>query len=127
MVRAALEGAAFSLRHNLETAEHAGAIAENLRSIGGAANSMLWTQIKTDVTGKPIFVPSSDMATTLGAALLAGVATGIYRDFKDAVSKTVRITRKHEPNPENSQAYQRAYETFIGLYEKLEPFMRGER
>ena len=42
-------------------------------AMGGSANSLLWTQIKSDITGKPIVVPSSDTATTLGAAILAGV------------------------------------------------------
>ncbi|HBQ64592.1 MAG TPA: carbohydrate kinase, partial [Clostridiales bacterium] len=76
LVRAVLEGVAYSLRHNLETAREAGVGAMELRAMGGSANSRLWTQIKADVTGKPIAVPSSDTATTLGAALLAGVGTG---------------------------------------------------
>ena len=123
MIRSGLEGVAFSLRHNLETAEQAGATANRLRTMGGAANSLLWTQIKSDVTGKPIDVPSSDTATTLGAALLAGVAAGIYRDFDDAVGRTVKITRKHEPEPENAHVYQRAYETYKGLYMQLKQLM----
>ena len=73
MVRACMEGVAFSLRHNLEVAEAAGAKAEVLRAMGGSANSFLWTQIKADVTGKAVVVPASDTATTLGAAILAGV------------------------------------------------------
>ena len=68
MVRACMEGVALSLRHNLEIAEEAGAKVEVLRAMGGSANSHLWTQIKADITGKPIVVPASDTATTLGAA-----------------------------------------------------------
>ena len=75
MVRACMEGVALSLRHNLEVAESAGARANVLRAMGGSANSLLWTQIKADITGKKIVVPASDTATTLGAALLAGVGT----------------------------------------------------
>lgn len=71
-----MEGVAFSLRHNLEVAEAAGAKAEVLRAMGGSANSLLWTQIKADVTGKAVVVPASDTATTLGAAILAGVGVG---------------------------------------------------
>ena len=50
MVRACMEGVALSLRHNLEVAEEAGADAEVLRAMGGSANSLLWTQIKSDIT-----------------------------------------------------------------------------
>ena len=84
MVRACMEGVALSLRHNLEIAEEAGAKAEVLRAMGGSANSLLWTQIKSDITGKPIVVPASDTATTLGAALLAGVGTGLYKDYDES-------------------------------------------
>ena len=63
MVRACMEGVALSLRHNLEVAREAGAEAKVLRAMGGSANSLLWTQIKADITGKPIVVPASDTAT----------------------------------------------------------------
>ncbi|MDO5135613.1 MAG: xylulokinase [Eubacteriales bacterium] len=126
MVRACMEGVAFALRHNLETAEGAGAQAQVLRAMGGSANSLLWTQIKSDVTGKPILVPSSDTATTLGAAMLAGVGTGFYRDYEEAVALTVRETRRHEPDLENKKIYDRAYQTYRRLYEALEDLMVKE-
>ncbi len=123
-VRACMEGVALALRHNLTVAEEAGAKIHDLRSMGGSANSLLWTQIKSDVTNRKILVPSSDTATTLGAAMLAGVGVGIYRDYDDAVSKTVRITREHEPNFENYAIYNRTYETYIELYESLKNLMQ---
>ena len=100
MVRACMEGVALSLKHNLEVAKEAGADVEVLRAMGGSANSLLWTQIKSDITGKPIVVPSSDTATTLGAAILAGVGVGMYQDYDEAIRLTVKETRRHEPNPE---------------------------
>ena len=123
MVRACMEGVALSLRHNLEVAEAAGANAEVLRAMGGSANSLLWTQIKSDITGKPIVVPASDTATTLGAALLAGVGVGLYKDYDEAVSITVKETRRHEPNPENKEVYDKTYETYLELYKSLAHMM----
>ncbi len=123
MVRACMEGVALSLRHNLEIAEEAGAKAEALRAVGGSANSLLWTQIKADITGKPIAVPSSDTATTLGAAILAGVGVGFYKDYEEAVSLTVKETRRHMPNPENRMVYDNTYETYLKLYENLKSMM----
>ena len=73
MTRAVMEGVVYSLRHNIEVAAGAGAAVGTMRAMGGAANSLFWTQMKADVTGKPIEVPASDTATTLGAAMLAGV------------------------------------------------------
>ncbi|MDE6831008.1 MAG: carbohydrate kinase, partial [Lachnospiraceae bacterium] len=124
MVRAAMEGVAYSVRHNLETAKEAGASVEVLRGMGGSANSLLWTQIKSDITGKPIEVPDSDTATTLGAVILAGVGVGLYRDFKEAVELTVTVKRKHQPNPEVKEVYDRNYEIYLELYKNLKETMK---
>lgn len=124
MVRACMEGVALSLRHNLEIAEEAGAKVEVLRAMGGSANSLLWTQIKSDITGKPIVVPSSDTATTLGAAILAGVGVGFYQSYEEAVSLTVKTTREHQPNSENKEIYDHTYETYLRLYESLKDLMK---
>ncbi|MGI5893297.1 MAG: xylulokinase [Candidatus Merdivicinus sp.] len=128
LIRASLEGVALSLMHNLETAKEAGAQAEVLRAMGGAANSSVWTQIKADVTGRKILVPSSDTATTLGAAILAGVGTGVYADFEEAVQRTVSVQREHLPNMENHRIYQKVYSKYLALYQALKPVMaQGEK
>lgn len=127
MARAVMEGVGYSLRHNLETARQAGARFHKLHAMGGAANSLTWTQLKSDLTGLPIAVPASDTATTLGAAILAGVGVGLYQGFEQAVQKTVSITREHAPNGENRAVYDRGFERYLGLYERLKDFMiQGE-
>ncbi len=123
-VRALMEGVAFSLKHNLDVAETAGAKVNEMRAMGGSANSLLWTQIKADVTGKPIAVPSSDTATTLGAAILAGVGVGLYRNFEEAVEMTVKVKRHHEPNMENHAIYQKNFKTYLELYNNLSNTMK---
>ena len=122
-VRALMEGVAYSLRHNLETAEAVGAKADVLRAVGGSANSRLWTQIKADVTGASIIVPYSDEATTLGAAILAGVGCGMYASFEEAVALTVHETRRHEPDRSQKEVYDRSYHTYLALYEDLKGLM----
>ena len=95
-----------------------------LKEMGGAANSALWTQIKADVTGRDINVPSSDTATTLGAAILAGVGAGLYKNFRDAVERTVTVKRVHEPDMEAHRIYSKYYEIYLEIYEKLKDTMR---
>jgi xylulokinase len=124
-VRASLEGTAYALKHNLDVAKEKGAVVQELRAMGGAANSVLWTQIKADITGKSIIVPSSDGATALGAAILAGVGVGAYDSFAEAVKKTVRITRRHQPGGGNA-CYQRGYEKYLKLYQQLKGLMNEE-
>lgn len=125
-IRSAMEGVAFSLRHNLEVAKEAGADAQVMRAMGGSANSLLWTQIKADVTGKPIEVPSSDTATTLGAAILAGVGVGVYDSFEEAVALTVKPKRFHKPDEQKKAIYDKNYRIYLELYENLKETMQKE-
>jgi len=122
-VRSVMEGVAYSLLHNLETAKETGSVIGTLYSNGGSANSDLWMQIKSDVTNKPVATPLGDMSTTLGAAMLGGVAVGIYEDFEDAVKNTVRIKKTFFPNAENHQTYMKRYETYLEIYENLKGTM----
>ena len=122
-IRSAMEGVVYALKHNLDVAKDNGVQVNELRSMGGSANSLLWTQMKADITGKPIVVPSSDTATTLGAAILAGVGTGVYKDFDEAVKSTVKLTRSHQPNMDNYLKYQDNYQIYLKLYEQLKGLM----
>lgn len=125
MTRALLEGVAFSLEHNLRVAKETGVKVDVLNAMGGAANSKLWTQIKADVTGCKIQVPASDTATTLGAAILAGVGCGIYDSYKTAVEKTIAITRVQEPDMAKHEIYKKSMETYLRLYESLKDLMHS--
>ena len=119
MIRSILEGVAYSLEHNMRVAATTGVKVDSLNAMGGASNSVLWTQIKADVTGKTIHVPASDTATTLGAAILAGVGTGLYKSYEEAVERTIRITRTQEPDPANRAVYDRRMELYLRLYDDL--------
>ncbi|TCL76281.1 xylulokinase [Hydrogenispora ethanolica] len=132
LIRAVMEGVGYSLLHNLETAREAQATVEQLVSVGGSANSAVWTQIKADITGKVIRVPFSDHATTLGAALLAGVGTGVYPDFETAVGRTVRVQRTYTPDPARHAVYQEFYQLYrelyhqlVGCYDRLDAIVRS--
>lgn len=123
--RAVLEGAAYALRHNLEIARQTGAQVTEMNSIGGAAASPLWMQIKSDVTGTPMCVPRAETATTLGAALLAGVGTGVYSGFEQAVSKTIRIEKEYRPDPEMTKRYTELFGLYLQLYEANKDVMKA--
>ena len=125
IIRATMEGVAFSLLHNIKTAEEANAFIKTMNAVGGASNSDVWMQIVADVSGKPIMVSQSGTASTLGAAMLAGVAVGIYADFNDAVNRAVKINRTFEPNFENHERYKKYFDMYIGLYQKTSSLMHS--
>ncbi|MDR0518523.1 MAG: FGGY-family carbohydrate kinase [Clostridiales Family XIII bacterium] len=125
-IRACMEGVAYSLLHNLETALEAGAEVDELRSVGGGAKSALWSQIKADVTGRPVAVMSADMATSMGAAMLAGIGTGVYPGFAEAAEVFVKQGKRYEPDESRAENYGRGYRAYRALYEQLKGIMHGE-
>lgn len=125
--RAVMEGAAYALRHNLEVARQAGVRVTSMNSIGGAAASPVWMQIKTDVTGIPMCVPKSDTATTLGAAILAGVGTGLYGSFEEAVERTIQVETDYRPNAGNKAVYDRYFQLYLDLYPANKEIMKAHK
>ena len=123
IVRATMEGVAFALLHNIETAKGAGAVISELRGVGGAANSRVWTQIKADITGLPMVITDSDIATTRGAAMLAMRAMGVFDSYEDAAEKLIQIKRRQEPVSENTVRYAAFYDVYKGLYPATKNYM----
>ncbi|ADQ45459.1 Xylulokinase [Caldicellulosiruptor kronotskyensis 2002] len=122
-IRSIMEGCAYALRHNLEVAEKNGVKIDRLYAVGGAANSKLWCQIKSDVTGKIIEVPVSDNATTLGAAILAGYGVGMFKDISNTIKEIVKSKAIYLPSFDNYKLYSRYYEQYLEIYERLKEIM----
>jgi len=124
IIRAAMEGVAFSLLHNLDTAHEVGVNASTFNLVGGIANSETWLQILADVTGKTICIPSSDTGTNLGAAILAGMGIGVYANADDAVRKTISIKNEISPCLNNHEKYKRYYQIYRKLYQNTKQTMK---
>ena len=118
--RAALEGVAFALRHNVEAGVHAGyAIEDTIGVVGGATKSALWMQILADVTGRTVSRAAGGEAA-FGDAMLGAVAMGLAKpEDLDAWIETADIHRAVEPNPSAVVVYERLFPHFVGLYEDL--------
>jgi xylulokinase len=119
MAKAILEGLTFELRVNLDLLQASGVGIAELHAVGGGARSPLWLQLKADICRVPLRVPQVTEAACLGAALLAGVGAGVYRDLEEAVAQTVRFTRRVRPNPGSVEAYDARYELYCQLYPAL--------
>ena len=119
LVRAIMEGAAFGLRHNAETASGSGFEIARLACVGGGARSAVWNQIKADVLQVPIRLPRAATGAPLGDALAAGVATGVYASFEEAMRRVVRVEREFVPDPALRARYDALYRVYLGLYPAL--------
>ena len=124
LLRAALEGVAFALREGLEALEDAGTHAPELRLAGGGSGGEggeTWRRLLADVLGRPLhLLPDSvaPVASARGAALLAGLASGVYRTTGDALDLAPETVRTVQPG-EHAPLYEAAYERYLELYPRL--------
>jgi xylulokinase len=119
LVRAVLEGVAYGLRDSLELLRELGVDPRAGHASGGGARSELWLRILASVLGLPIQRAATDEGSAFGAALLGGVAAGVFRDVHEAVATCVRLLDAVEPDPDWQGAYERGYSRFKLLYPAL--------
>jgi len=114
VARAALEGIACGVRSRLATLARTSAPATELRVSGGGAGLAVWNQIKADVTGIPVERVAGD-STAAGAAMLAGLGAGIYRDAAEAVAAGYRPAGRADPDPAHRALYDDLYARYTEL------------
>jgi xylulokinase len=119
LVRAVLEGVAFGLRDSLELLRGLGVEPVAGRALGGGARSDLWVRIIASVLGIPLVRVAVDEGAAYGAALLGGVAGGVFADVHEAVERCVTVRDVIEPVPAWQAVYGEGYERFRALYPAL--------
>jgi xylulokinase len=121
LARAVLEGCAFALRDIVDRFAALGLAGEEIRVVGGGARSQLWLQIKADVTGRPVRPVRGDWATSAGAAMLAGVASGAFGDLAEAAGRCVQLAAEPIlPRPELAATYEASYGAYRRLFDGVE-------
>ena len=108
------------LRENVELLRKLDVDVKELISLGDGARSELWLQIKADVTGLPLRTLECEESTSLGVAVLAVVAVGLYPDVQTACQRMVRTGSRVEPNSTHRETYDAAYDTYGQLFESLQ-------
>lgn len=121
LVRAVLEGVAFGLRDSLDLIRELGVDASVGRASGGGARGRTWLRVVASILGIPLELTESEDGSALGAALLGGVAGGVFADVHDAVERCVRVHETVEPDA----AWQSVYEELLPRYRSLYPLTKG--
>ena len=103
--RALLEGCAFIVADTFDAIEQAGATVNEVRAAGGGAASATWLAIRASALGRPLVVPEQIEASSLGAAIVAGVAGGVYETASAGAAAAVRIARVVEPDRPACERY----------------------
>jgi xylulokinase len=120
MLRALIEGLDYQFRELVESFETAlETKIEKIVAVGGTTKNTFWMQNKADISGKVIEVPGIEEATPLGAAMLAGIGAGIYKNERDAFTRTYRRGNTYTPNPTAVKEYDRYYPIYKRIYPAL--------
>jgi xylulokinase len=119
LCRAVLEGVAYGLRDSLELLRELGVAITVGRASGGGARGRLWLEIVASVLGVPLELTAVEEGAAYGAALLGGVAGGVFTDVGEAVAQCVRVRETVEPNPAWQTVYDEGYARFRLLYPAL--------
>lgn len=122
LLRAVVEGLCFQVKQMLDEQERVLGVASPIfKSVGGGSRSGAWGQIKADVLGLPIHLPKVKEASALGAALLAGIGAGEYRDHTEAGAVAAELGETViEPSAERSAYYSDLYhEVYLPVVEEL--------
>lgn len=122
VVRAILEGVAFSLKDSFEILKELNVPCETIRLGGGGARSELWRQIQADVYGHEVETMAAEEGAAYGVALLAGVAAGAWPSVDAACDEIVRTRDQVIPDPEATELLHRQYQSYIALYPALRSF-----
>jgi xylulokinase len=116
LVRSVLEGVAYGLRDSLELLKALGVEPAAGRASGGGTRSRLWLKIAASVLGIPIERTAVEEGAAYGAALLGGVASGVFASAQEAVDACVTVRDAVEPDPQLQRVYDEGYERFRSLY-----------
>ena len=127
-IRSIMESLGYIICRNLEAISESGIEICQLRTLGGGSKSHLWNQIKADITGKPLsLIAETQNTACLGAAILAGVAGGVFPSVRDACKSMVTIQEIFTPDLEKHAVYQKQYQKYRYLFQSLSAMFDVDR
>jgi xylulokinase len=119
VIRAILEGVAFSLKDSFTILAEMNVPVSTIRLGGGGARSGLWRQIQADVYGQSVEMLSAEEGAAYGAALLAGVGAGLWNSVDEACESVVEVASTVEPDAAAVSTMARQYSHYRALYPAL--------
>lgn len=123
--RSVLEGVSLSLLHSKKTLEELGiSLSGRVTIIGGGAKGELWRQITADCLGLEL-VKTVSSDSSLGSAMLAGVAVGVFATPEDAVKACIKVETVTVPVKENTEKYEKLFEEYVAVHDALMPIYRA--
>jgi xylulokinase len=124
-LRAILEGISYELKLNLDILAQAGVQVKEFRAIGGGAKNRFWLQLKADMYNRPIVRLEVSEAASLGMAIAAGVAVGVYESAREAARALVVTLESFMPDPARAAHYDAMLPRYKALYPALKAWQKA--
>ena len=125
VIRAILEGVAFSLKDTFTIFGEMKIPVTSIRLGGGGARSPLWRQIQADVYGREVEIVAAEEGAAYGAAILAGTGAGAWSSVEQACDAIVRVAKRIAPSQKDSTTMQSAYRTYRKIYPALSKLLEN--
>lgn len=125
LLRAVMEGVTYSMRQNLEVLRGMGIAPAEMRACGGGARSPFWRQMMADVFALPVRTVKNTEGPALGAAILGGVAAGLYADIPSACAALIQENEPQLPDVQRHVDYEKYYDLYVSLYPALKDAYRA--
>ena len=125
LLRAVMEGVTYSMRQNLDVLRGMGIAPAEMRACGGGARSPFWRQMMADVFALPVRTVKNTEGPALGAAILGGVAAGMYADIPSACAALIRENASQLPDVQRHVDYEKYYDLYVSLYPALKDAYRA--
>jgi xylulokinase len=125
ILKGLLEGITFYEREVLDALPAAGINVESCRAVGGGSKSDAWLQLTADIFGIPVVRPRVTEAGVLGAAIIAGVGSGVFASFPAGVEAMVSLDHSFEPNPRAHESYGARFEQYRQVWPLMSRFLRS--
>jgi xylulokinase len=119
VIRAILEGVAFSLKDSFTLFAEMGVPVSRIRLGGGGAQSPLWRQIQADIYGREVEIVEAEEGAAYGAAILASVGAGRWRSVDAACSEIVRTAGRTQPQPAAAERMAAQYQSYRRMYDAI--------
>jgi len=123
LIKGLLEGVTYYFAEGLDLLGQAGLHVTEFRATGGGAKSDVWLQLTADILGQPIVRLQVSECGVLGAAILAGVGSGVFSSAAETAEAFARITRVFEPSPPKHAHYQQRLAQYKELYPLLKDYL----
>ena len=122
LVRSVIEGATFAMNDAVTLLRGMDIRIRQIRLSGGGARSGLWRQMQADIYGATCATINAEEGPAYGAAILAAVGAGEFKDVKQACTACIKVVRTIKPDAKSKRTYKKLYDQYVRLY----PALKGE-